>query len=717
MYPCIHLIYSFSGRAESDAAVPPYGTRRTPGYHTVRPRNPRPYQLLFDQPMPPKNDKKATPKPPAKLGTSRRSSTDNATNSPATRTRAKSESDRRANGKICSTPTNPNQSLSNSILPDTSTLSASQSEATNRDGFTEETKKKKITLKDCPCLITTGGEDWLLKCSQCSQHWHISCVTLRGLRDLTKDQVTRINVHWQCPWCFNCPIACPSKHKSAKMQLSLNTTVEANNISSTVLDSLEGMVSAKLEELTKPTTTLIGDIQNQLSELTVGMKALQSAQQRPPGPIFPGHFAPPGPRSLKPPGPLHQHPQPHPSQKRRARIDVEDADLQHDTKHIDALIEDYISEEEEQNIMTFFETEDFVKEGRRGVVQYGEYYTYMGSKTKPKKVPNIIQKIMDRLNESFCSPDNRNLNYKLDSCLVNRFDDCDASIPEHADDEGDINVISSIFTISLGDTRTVTFRDLQTEGIHEVECRGRSLYHMTRRSQNFFKHSVKPAENISAGVRYSLTFRAIHWSNFNSTALVGDSNFKHVRFGSGKGNFGASTPGVRSWAPTIDKIDPLACTSFKNVVVMVGTNDLKDNNVTDESIITLYKSYKTKISLIRKYNARCKLYVCPVLPSKSHSINRKVNIFNDLIYSDLCQTNLTVTVLEGFDQFLDKGTNLLKSIFAEPDDNDILHLGKRGVKVLVSLIKFAIFSEKGDSNRVGRKLYANTLRGGPTHPV
>ena len=121
---------------------------------------------------------------------------------------------------------------------------------------------------------------------------------------------------------------------------------------------------------------------------------------------------------------------------------------------------------------------------------------------------------------------------------------------------------------------------------------------------------------------------------------MGDSNFKHVRFGSGKGNFGASTPGVRSWAPTIDKIDPLACTSFKNVVVMVGTNDLKDNNVTDESIITLYKSYKTKISLIRKYNARCKLYVCPVLPSKSHSINRKVNIFNDLIYSDLCQTNL-----------------------------------------------------------------------------
>ena len=241
----------------------------------------------------------------------------------------------------------------------------------------------------------------------------------------------------------------------------------------------------------------------------------------------------------------------------------------------------------------------------------------MGSKTKPKKIPGIIQKVMDHLNTTFCSPatsPNKNLNYSLNSCLVNKFEDCDASLPEHSDDEGDINAISSIFTLSLGDVRTVTFRDRQTNETHDVECKGKSLYHMTRISQDCFKHSVKKSENISAAVRYSLTFRSIHWSNFNSTVLIGDSNFKLVKFGTGKGKLGASTPGVRSWAPTIDEVDPFNCTAFKNVVVMVGTNDLKSKEVTDDQILELYRKYKTKISLIRKYNPRCRLFVCPVLP-------------------------------------------------------------------------------------------------------
>ena len=383
------------------------------------------------------------------------------------------------------------------------------------------------------------------------------------------------------------------------------------------------------------------------------------------------------------------------------------------------MIENYISEEEEQELMNFLEKEEFTSEGKRDVVQYGEYYKYMGSRTKPKKVPEILQKVIDRLNSTFCSPDtdpNKNFHYSLNSCLVNRFLDCDACLPEHADDEGDINVTSSIFTISLGDARTVTFRDLQTDETHQVECKGRSLYHMTRMSQNFFKHAVKKSENISAALRYSLTFRAVHWSNFNSTVLVGDSNFKLVKFGSGKGRMGASTPGVRCWAPTVDEINPLSCMNFRNVVLMAGTNDLKLKEVTDASIIEIYRTYKTKISLIRKYNPKCKLFVCPVLPTKSHSINRKINIFNDLLFSDLCQADLKVVIVEGFHQFLDNGSNLLKNVLADSRADDILHLGDRGVRVLVSLIKFAIFSGKGGKDFVGRRSYSNTLRGGPRSP-
>ena len=170
---------------------------------------------------------------------------------------------------------------------------------------------------------------------------------------------------------------------------------------------------------------------------------------------------------------------------------------------------------------------------------------------------------------------------------------------------------------------------------------------MTRHSQDYFKHGMHKEEDLAAdGIRFSLTFRALHWSNFNSTALIGDSNFGQVKFGDGKGKVGGSTPGVRFWAPTVESVDPLCCSSFKNVVLMVGTNNLK-TNIEDGQIENLYKQYKTKVSLIRKYNPKCKIFVCPVLPTKSHAINRRINIFNRFLHDDLIQcSDLKVVLVE-----------------------------------------------------------------------
>ena len=99
---------------------------------------------------------------------------------------------------------------------------------------------------------------------------------------------------------------------------------------------------------------------------------------------------------------------------------------------------------------------------------------------------------------------------------------------------------------------------------------------------------------------YSFTeFRIIHWSNYNSTILVGDFSFGKVQLGIGKGKVGQATPRFRSFVPQVADIDPLACSSYRNVVVMVGTNDLKKNK-TDPEICELYRAYKTKITQIRK---------------------------------------------------------------------------------------------------------------------
>ena len=125
-----------------------------------------------------------------------------------------------------------------------------------------------------------------------------------------------------------------------------------------------------------------------------------------------------------------------------------------------------------------------------------------------------------------------------------------------------------------------------------------------------------------------------------------------------------------------------------------------------------YKMYKTNVSLIRKYNSKCKIYICPVLPTKSHEKNRRIFMFNKFLYDDLCQSDLKVILVEGFIKFLDKRTNLLCSGLAKPEVRDELHLNGKGISILVALLKRSIFHVKS-SNR----LYSNVLRGGPVDPV
>ena len=479
----------------------------------------------------------------------------------------------------------------------------------------------------------------------------------------------------------------------------------ANLVSASVLDSLEGMLKVRFAEVTQPTNHLIDNIQKQLNSLSDQMKTLMDRPQPP-------HLPPP---SIPLPDPL-----PHGTAQAPLlpRVEVGDTNLAHRKKSYEGIVENYITDIEEGELMNFLENEDFTEEGNRSTIQYGQHYRYMGSKTSPKPIPDIINNIMSRLNTEFATSNpQKQFHYELNSCLVNRYAHGHETLPEHSDNEGDINKLSSIFTISLGSPRTLHFRDIASNEVSEIKCQGRSMYHMTRASQEFFKHSIKEETAGDLGVRYSLTFRSVHWSNFNSTVLVGDSNFGPIHFGTGRGKMGQATPGVRLWAATVDDIDPLSCVGFRNVVVMEGTNNLKSDEMDDEGIRELYKRYKTKLAQLRRYNPRCKLIVCPVLPTKSHKINRKINMFNRFLFSDLSQCNLKVLVVDGFMTFLDKSTNLLRNSLAKPDASDILHINGRGVGALVKLIKNCIFTSRDYNRLVGSRLYSNAFRGGPPDPV
>ena len=573
-----------------------------------------------------------------------------------------------------------------------------ESSSKKETNSTSKPAEKSLKSK-CPCNVSSNGKSWLLACNACGQVWHNRCANLKGDK-LTQDAVNSILKDWQCPWCYVTPFPCPKSHKAAKTKSSLENVSHANEFLATVVDSLEKMVDTKLTEVLKTNTASVEAIGKQLMELSQEISSFKNSQSPPVNlpPQAPGGHNQTSTQPLPP-------------------IEVDDTPLTHNTNYIDDLIEDFLTPEEENDITDLLDNETFVNEGSRGVLQFGEHYKYMGSKTEPKACPEVIKRIMDRLNEEVSTKhqDSR-YHYRLNSCLVNKYQGNTSTLPEHSDDEGDICPWSSIFTVSVGGTRTVLFRNTQNDEETPVYCKGRSLYQMTRNSQDFFKHQIKAEPGQEDAPRYSLTFRAIHWANFNSTILVGDSNFGKIQFGTGKGSVGQATPGLRTFAPKVADIDPLACSSYRNVVIMAGTNDLK-KNITDPDITDLYKTYKLKISQIRKYNPKCKIFICPVLPTKSSVINQRVFKFNNYICNDLIQSNLKASLVEGFFEFVDKQSYLLRDDYSVNDINDILHINNtKGVRLLVRLIKHAIFRAK-ISRTVNGRTFANVTRGGPADPI
>ena len=104
------------------------------------------------------------------------------------------------------------------------------------------------------------------------------------------------------------------------------------------------------------------------------------------------------------------------------------------------------------------------------------------------------------------------------------------------------------------------------------------------------------------------------------------------------------------------------------------------------------------------------------MPTKSREINKQVFSFNKCIHNDLIQVSLGINFVEGFIEFVDRQTSLIRRDFAVSDSNDILHINDtKGVRLLVKLIKLSIFSAK--SNKISSQAYANATKGGPLHPV
>ena len=256
-------------------------------------------------------------------------------------------------------------------------------------------------------------------------------------------------------------------------------------------------------------------------------------------------------------------------------------ELEHHYKIIDSSEENFITSDQVSKAVKFLSSVEFTEERGHSVASYGAKYKYMGSKAVVKEMPPQLQEIMDTLNDKKYTK----CKYVLNQCLVNRYSGKGSFLPEHSDDEFSIMPDSHNYTVSICAPRTVIFSDKLSKEESEHNCLNGSMYVMSRDSQTFYTHRIEPSDDD--GIRYSLTFRSVHYRYLNSTLIIGDSNTGKIRFGSSRGTMGAATPGHQIFAPIVQDINPLDCTSHRSVVIMVGTNNLKQNRITYIYIVLL----------------------------------------------------------------------------------------------------------------------------------
>ena len=106
-------------------------------------------------------------------------------------------------------------------------------------------------------------------------------------------------------------------------------------------------------------------------------------------------------------------------------------------------------------------------------------------------------------------------------------------MPSHSDNEYEIDPESMICCYSLGATRRLVFTEIHGTDISSLEVESNSMYVMSRQSQTWFKHGIH--DSMCGEGRYSITVRQVNPDNNRGMLIVGDSNTKHIEFGSGKG--------------------------------------------------------------------------------------------------------------------------------------------------------------------------------------
>ena len=345
----------------------------------------------------------------------------------------------------------------------------------------------------------------------------------------------------------------------------------------------------------------------------------------------------------------------------------------------------------------------------RDVLYFGEYsYRYSGGQHPAQQIPEEIDNLIDCVRAHLPNPD-----MKINSCLISRYLTGDNSIPPHRDNEAAIDPESHIITASIGAERTMTFSSNSGHDVRHQTLGDGSVLVSSRFSQDFWVHSIDPSE--STGIRYSFTLRHVDPHFINSTVILGDSNTQHLKFGTGIGTLGAWMPGKRIKAGHIDAIPKASeIGPYRNIIIHTGINSINCSFKYKQSNQALINNLEAKVRNITETYPNTKVHISLLLPSRSPNINHRINGFNNLILDMTCRLS-RVAIIEHsmFGDSLSNEHGRWKRSEGSGNDfipnfDDILHLGKVGLRLFATNLKQAVVTK----NRSQSAARFNGSRGG-----
>jgi hypothetical protein len=231
----------------------------------------------------------------------------------------------------------------------------------------------------------------------------------------------------------------------------------------------------------------------------------------------------------------------------------------------------------------------------------------------------------------------------------------------------------------------------------ELPLEDSSILITSRYAQDYWKHGINPED--SQLQRVSFTFRHIAPHFLNSTKVLGDSNSSKICFGTGRGTLGAWVPGKREKVGHIEALpEAIEIGAYRNLIIHTGVNSI-NANFNRKSNAFLLHVLETKCREYLNVYPKLKIHISLLLPTRLRSLNHQVDLFNRGIL-EMCFNLQNVNVIDNsmFGTVLSDELGRWNIRDQRPFTTDVLHLGKKGIRMLATNFKSSVLNNsKGQS--------------------